>query len=231
MKTTTVTIAVLLVACVSSEAFLSGGQITDIFKKDLSISNGFQIAFSCSPSRLETLGKSLSLACVEYLTTQYFNLTSFQDSARGLCERCGEPLFELIQECAGDAGSFLRTIDILCSTNEKGNKCYETVDSQEELFSECVLSPCSESCKRDLETSNERHGCCMFSSVALLSDVESAEQLWSRCDVSSPGLCRGAFTPSEIAVTPSTPASAAGSVPFVSGSMLFFHLVYVIASM
>lgn len=208
-------IVVLTVVCFSSDAALYGGRISEIFKKDLS--DGFVLAFSCSPLTLQNKGKSLSLACIEFLTTQDFNLTSFQSSARGLCESCGIPLYEIIRDCVGEAGRFLATIDILCATNEKGNKCYNTLAPQEDgrqLFSDCELSPCSSACKRDLETSNEQHGCCVYSSVALLADVRSAEQIWSQCDVNRPGLCKGAFTSSVV----SAPSSA-GISNFISSYM------------
>ena len=204
MKIVTTNLAILYLsfACFESEAVLNGRHLAkisrDVFKREESD----HLRFNCSSSTLETLGKTLTLACVEFLTTQDFNTNSFQSSAYGLCETCGKPLFLLARDCVGET-RLAESLDILCATNAMGNKCYDTFDEtfQEDgrdMFSDCDSSPCSTACKRDLETSNEQHGCCVYSSVALLRDEKSAEQIWSRCDVRPPGLCTGGLSSSPV---------------------------------
>lgn len=231
MKIIATHIIILTLTCISESA-LNGVHISNVFKKDSS--DGFLLEFNCSPSKIETMGKSLSLSCVEFLTTQrFFNTTNLYDSIGGLCETCGEPLYRLIRDCVGDTGMFLQTLDVLCATNELGNKCYNTlVSRKDDLFSECERSPCSTACKRDLETSNDQHGCCLYSSLALLKGVESAEKLWARCDVNPPDLCEGAFTPPVLVAT--TPSSAGvgtytSTTCYMSTSIIIF-LSYIIAS-
>lgn len=233
MKIIAAHIIILTLTCLSESA-LNDVHISNVFKKDSS--DGFLLEFSCSPSKIETIGKSLSLSCVEFLTTGSFNITGPYDSVGGLCETCGNPLYQLIRDCVGETGMFLQTLDVLCATNEQGNKCYNTLVSQKgdrDLFSECERSPCSTACKRDLETSNNEHGCCLYSSLALLKGVESAEQLWSRCDVNPPDLCEGAFTSEPPVVTTRSSAVGVGiytSTCYMSTSIIFF-LSYIIASM
>ena len=232
MKAIAAHIIILTLTCLTESA-LNSMHISDVFKKDSS--DGFLLEFSCSPSKIETIGKSLSLSCVEFLTTQNFNITSLYDSAvDGLCETCGQPLYQLIRDCVGQTGMFLQTLDVLCATNEQGNKCYNTLASQKgdrDLFSECERSPCSTACKRDLETSNNEHGCCLFSSLALLKGVESAEQLWSRCDVNPPDLCEGAFTSESPVVTTRSSAGVGiyASTYYMSTSIIIF-LSYIVVS-
>lgn len=181
-----------------SEAALTEEAIIDLVKKSLPLGEGegVNIRFECSPARLDQRWKSLSVGCAEFLTTNAFNPTNFPSSLRGLCQSCGEPLYQLVLDCVGDSGRFLQVLDALCATNERGVACHDVIaaDARQEMFSDCEQSPCSDNCRRELIDSNQRHGCCLFSTVAALSDNERAERLWSRCGVETPRLCSGAFT-------------------------------------
>ena len=195
MKRIAVHIAAVFFAFCSST--LTTGMLSEsLLKRSLAIGDGFDLSFECSSDTLETYWKSLSVGCADFLTAQSLNQSTFLSSSRGLCEQCGEPLYELVRDCVDDSARINRLMDVLCAANERGGKCYEAFAEGEEMFSDCGRNPCSGECKRDLEASNMRHGCCMFSSIAALSDEQRANQLWSRCDIQSPDLCVGAFTAS-----------------------------------
>ena len=217
-------VVLTLLSLSSSEAALPDA----IFRK--SLSDGFRLQFNCDPTTIETYWKSLSIACAEVLTTQNFTTTGFQGTARGLCVSCGKPLYELVRACVDESGRLLHSLDVLCATNDEGEKCYDAVSGLEErggeLFSDCERSPCSAACKRDLEASNDQHGCCVFSSVALLSDKQTAEQLWSRCDVDVPNLCTGAFA--ESIITPdASPDENKRSAAAMSSHQSVIHVIFI----
>ena len=227
----TVVIAAIILLSVSwSDASPSEEElISDVLRRSLqSLDDSFR--FDCSEGQLQDGWSSLSLGCAEFLTTNTFNFTNYRNTMRGLCEKCGEPLYELIQNCLGESGRLLHTLDVLCAFNERGVTCYDALSSREdegrEMFSDCQDTPCNEACSGDLRESVERHGCCMFSSVAALSDERQAERLWRRCDVEPPSPCRGAFSSTGSTGDSSTPSrSAADRLELNTSSILAFVLM------
>lgn len=193
MKNIVVYIAIFFVVSNSIDSSLTAERLSESLKRSLAIGDGFEISFKCNSETLETYWKSLSVGCAEFLTEPNFNISS---ASQSLCKQCGKPLYELVNDCINESARYLHILDVICATNEKGETCYDAlvIANDGVMFSDCESSPCSEDCKGDLVASNKLHGCCMFSSVAVLSDIKRAELLWSRCDVESPDLCTGAFT-------------------------------------
>ena len=205
--------AIVLSAYWPAAVSLRPEEISVSLRRSLATS-GVDIRLTCSGDRLQEHWNSLSVGCADVLTAHVFNSSNYRSSLRGLCQQCGEPLYRLIVDCVGESARLLRSMDTLCAVNERGITCYEALVSQtgedegKEMFSDCVVSPCSEACRRDLVASNERHGCCLFSSVAALSDEERAEGLWRRCGVEPPAFCNGAFTSSSSSDSSDSSSSA-----------------------
>ena len=233
MKVWSAFFAVTLLAV--TEAVFTGETIVNIVKNSLPLGEGegVNIRFQCSPGTLEERWKLLSVGCAECLTTRIFNSTTFPSSLRGLCRSCGEPLYRLVLDCVGDSAKFLRSLDALCAANENGVTCYNAIAGDNEgkdMFFDCQLSPCSDTCRRELRDSNEAHGCCLFSMVAALSDIERAQGLWSRCDVEPPSLCSGAFTSSSSTrvVDSSTSTSSTSKNEFNFLSLIIITLSFLL---
>ena len=232
MKVLGAFLAIALLAVSEADVF-TGEAIVDIVKKSLpqGEGEGVNIRFQCSQATLGERWKSLSVGCAEFLTTQTFNSTNFPSSLHGLCGKCGEPLYQLVLDCVGDSGKFLRSLDALCATNGNGVTCYDAIaedNDGKEMFFDCQLSPCSDICRQELRDSNERHGCCLFSTVAALSDLERADGLWSRCDVDPPSLCSGAFTSSTATRTADSTISQSAAAS--KNEFTFLPLVILILS-
>ena len=213
----------------TSEAVSLEDTIASVLKRSLpqGEGEGVDVRFNCSANKLEEHWKSLSVGCAEFLTSQIFNSADFPTTLRGLCQRCGKPLYHLVLDCVGDSRRLLRALDALCATNERGITCYEAIGGGEERFSDCERSPCSDACGRELRESHERDGCCLFSSVAALSDSKRAEGLWRRCDLTPPNLCSGAFTSSTTVAdsnesTPSTSAAMKNGISSFAPFILLF---------
>lgn len=235
MAKTICLVCVTLVVCLSvSEAILSEEALTNVVRRSLPLGEGegFEVRFECSAELLEKRRRSLSIGCLEFLTTEQATVNStFSSYLHGLCTRCGEPLYRLILDCVGGSRRYLRSLDVVCATNELGSTCYDAIGGGGggELFSDCAESPCSESCRRDLMESNQRHGCCMFSAVSALSDVERAEGLWLRCNVEPPTICNGAFASStSLPENTNSNNSAAIEVNFTLGTLFLITFLSII---
>ena len=215
-------ILLLVVACVCAvqlERFRNG--LTGAMS--LGLNDGVELKFNCSAATMENYWKSLSVGCADTLMTG--NSANIQSAAVRLCEICGRPLYELVRACVDQSVRFLHSLDILCATNGKGERCYNVIASsgeegRKEYFADCESEPCSASCEADLDESNEKHGCCMYSAVALLADINTAQKLWSRCEIEPPNICSGAFSDSLISPSeeprPTTERSAAISNQLIS---------------
>lgn len=114
-----------------------------------------------------------------------------------LCRpRCGDPIVRACAEC--DLGELADIYIQYCSTNEAGRRCYETFDTllpdKTAVTSNCLprtTSFCSAACSNAITTFRVDNGCCVniFNySTNLYQDTVDYD-LWSDCDVRTPGFC------------------------------------------
>ena len=140
------------------------------------------------------------------LPTNIF-ITQFYDS---ICEPCGRLYIEFIRmNCDVDLADFY---ELHCARNASNVRCeiveYETLSTNrpngpllDEFVARCNISlaspTCASECATLLETLRNDHGCCLNNilnnSYIILVDSRTADlvnyNLWSRCNVNSPGFC------------------------------------------
>lgn len=115
---------------------------------------------------------------------------------RLICQpRCGDPLIAYYRQCNAPQ-DIIDAQRALCTRNDANVLCYEQLGSIiTDLFrvtSNCISpSSCTADCQNALTTSARNSGCCIniynITSISLFPVLQN--NLWSRCDVDTPGFC------------------------------------------
>jgi len=133
-------------------------------------------------------------------------------------DTCAQPFYDFFVECFDDP-TLISSFELLCSRNESGTLCYDTVSGLledeesklEQLCEDATTMSCSVSCMEELQKSNSETGCCLYTVVALATSQQETDKIWAACDVDTPDLCTGRFTGEPIKAPESGAATGPGS--------------------
>lgn len=121
-----------------------------------------------------------------------------------ICDEIGSDLIDTYNQCGRKgAGLELRQ---LCGVNDRGTACFElqfsdNTDYLLSIYTSCFKffssGVCTEKCHKDLVRFRSKYGCCVNvyngtafgESSQLLGSIVTQYELWSRCNVGSPGMC------------------------------------------
>ena len=148
-----------------------------------------------------------------------------------LCEpSCGGKVAEFYKDCGAEEEA--KFGDALCAKNENGDLCYKEVvlamEDSDLVNTECLpvnATSCSEDCKDALQTFKTTVGCCLntFFNGTIDQSVHheniTSYELWSMCDVATPGFCAKPFESDDNHSLP-----LAASVTIVAGIPLMLLL-------
>lgn len=157
-----------------------------------------QEVFTCSNETLMELIRSFPQECIQVLG----NVSDCGRECLALVcsDSCAQPFYDFFVECFEPI--IASAWDLLCSTNEDGTLCYDTVSSLlEDTFAELVDAcsnftsiSCSTACMEELEKTNKETGCCLYTFIALSTSKKETDEVWASCDVDTPGVCTSKFT-------------------------------------
>jgi len=118
---------------------------------------------------------------------------------RLICQpRCGDPLIAYYRQC-NTPQNIIDAQRAFCTRNDANVLCYEQVGSiitdLTRVASNCISPPnCTAGCQNALTTSARNSGCCiniynttLTTSISPFTALQN--NLWSRCDVDTPGFC------------------------------------------
>ena len=121
-----------------------------------------------------------------------------------ICDEIGSELIDTYSGC-GRKGAALE-LRQLCGVNDKGTACFElqfsdNTDYLLSVYTSCFKyfssGVCTEKCRKGLARFRSKYGCCVNvyngtafgESSQLLGSIVTQYDLWSRCNVVSPGMC------------------------------------------
>ena len=87
---------------------------------------------------------------------------------------------------------------------------------------------CSQLCQTAFKELNKVYGCCLFSYIALDTNVTYSNHLWGQCGVDNPGLCDGGISNAPISTPGSEAKGAALGTVFSSIFLLIPALLLVL---
>ena len=118
---------------------------------------------------------------------------------RLICQpRCGDPFIAYYRQC-DTPQNIIDAQRAFCTRNDANVLCYEQVGSiitdLTQVASNCISpSNCTADCQNALTTSARNSGCCiniynttLTTSISPFTALQN--NLWSRCDVDTPGFC------------------------------------------
>ena len=176
----------------------------------------------CSDDRYIELFDSIPDECTSALTS-LFNGCGRQCSSVICSETCAQRIHDFEVECYDYPGW-----EVLCSENKNGTVCYDTVidpleDVESALDIYCenfTATTCPTLCRAQLERDNNDAGCCLYTYVAVLYDLQIADELWDACSVDTPSLCTSTFTGEPIKVPGSGQVTVTGCISVLVAALL-----------
>lgn len=160
----------------------------------------------CTAERYYELFERVPDECYTALTNIYSSCGRQCESV--VCsETCVRSIHDFEAECYDNPAW-----EVLCSRNEGGTPCYDTVvDPVEEvegdLFYACYnysTDFCPDKCGTQLAEDNRDAGCCLYTYIAAFYGLQDITEFWNDCNVDTPNLCTSLFTGKLIKVTGSS---------------------------
>ena len=172
----------------------------------------------------DMLARAIPDRCNQYLSdntlTPLMTLTfsNPDEFLSGFCEsECAKPIYEYLSKCyilEGDEETAAVELDLFCSEDRGGSDCVRMLfdDKFQRRVDECgdleKAPGCFLECSPFFEELSNDWGCCFYSYSSLESNVTYSDQVWGQCEVSNPGLCRGAISGRTIGTTGSDGVAA-----------------------
>lgn len=135
---------------------------------------------------------------IQFDNIQQFASTDPDQFVSSFCKgECAKPLYDYYKECDKvSKNSTAPTLDLMCTSNPEGKQCvkiisdpsfYQTIDGVCNGVE--TSDQCPTGCSAALQEISDDYGCCFYTQVALLGNVDVDDILNDKCSVKTPGLC------------------------------------------
>ena len=152
--------------------------------------------------RCSTLHEAIPAKCGEissFNSLLLFASERTDEFYRRFCKSdCAKPVYSYI-ECLNSTEATYT--DFLCSETSSETHCadlaahksFEAV-VRDGVCKDATDKQCSQLCQTAFKGFNKVYGCCLFSYIALDTNVTYSNDLWAQCGVDNPGLCDGGIS-------------------------------------